>query len=377
MTTTPYELIDTDAACPDWLAGLADAPCLAVDFEADGLFSYREKVCLIQVTDRGRNHVIDPLTVPTVLEQFAPVLADPGRPKIFHGADYDVRLWKKTVGEPLRGLFDTMIAAQLCGREQVGLAALLQEFFGVTLNKRYQKANWNRRPLEPSMLQYAALDTAHLLPLRELLEEELSKLGRLAWAEEEFRLLEAAEPAPPRPPSCFDVKGARRLAPRQLAALQGLLELRDQAAGEWDRPPFKVLNNSVLMAWAEDPPGSRSQLLATPGANRGTLNRLAESALEVFNRSRALGADQCPRPPVNAVFEPLTSSQETRLKRLKKTRSRRAEQLRLPVGLLVNTATLERLAREEAGQLDTALEQLLKGWQRQVLGDELRSAATG
>jgi ribonuclease D len=155
----------------------------------------------------------------------------------------------------------------------------------------------------------AALDTVHLLPLREQLEEELTTLGRLAWAEEEFRLLEAAEPAPPRLPSCFDIKGTIRLAPQQLATLQGLLELREEVAAEWDRPPFKVLNNSVLLGWTEEPPDSRSQLLATPGANRGTLNRVAEPALRVLRDSRALPADRCPLPTVNTTFEPMTSSQ--------------------------------------------------------------------
>ena len=377
MTSTAYQLIDTPEAVQAWLADLEGAPCLAVDFEADGLFSYREKLCLIQVTDRDSHRIIDPLAVPEMLAGFAPLLADPDLPKVFHGADYDVRLWKRTTGSPLRGLFDTMIAAQFCGRGQVGLAALLQEFFGVTLDKRYQKANWGHRPLEPEMLAYAALDTTHLLPLRKILETELRRLGRLAWAEEEFRLLEAAEPGPLRPPSCFGVKGSRGLAPRQLAALQALLEVREAAAAEQDRPPFKVLNNAVLLAWAENPPNNRNELVASPGANRGILGRLATPLLDALRRAGALAPGECPLPPSNGSFEPLTPSQEKRLKRLKKARAARAEQLQLPVGLLVNTATLERLTRQPPETLPAALDEQLKNWQRDVLGDDLTTAAQG
>ena len=377
MTPTTYELIDTPEAANRWLFSLDDAPCLGVDFEADGLFSYREKVCLIQVTANGENRILDPLTVPEVLTGFAPVLADPDLPKVFHGADYDVRLWKRATNSPLRGLFDTMIAAQFCGRGQVGLAALLAEFFDLTLDKRYQKANWGKRPLERGMLEYAALDTAYLLPLRELLEKELEQLDRLAWAQEEFRLLEAAEPAPLRPPSCFDVKGSRRLAPRQLAALQALLEIRDGAAAESDRPPFKVLNNSVLLAWAETPPRNRGEVLASPGANRGILGRLATPVLDALKRTRDLAAQDCPRPPSNGPFEPLTTAQEKRLKRLKTARTARAEQLDLPMGLLVNTATLERLTRQPPEELPAILEEQLKNWQQEVVGDDLLEAARG
>ena len=172
MPPTAHQLIDTPEALHTWLASLEGAPCLAVDFEADGLFSYREKLCLIQVTDRGNQWIIDPLEVPEARAELAPLLADPALPKIFHGADYDVRLWKRATDSPMRGLFDTMIAAQFCGRDQMGLAALLKEFFEVTLDKRYQKANWGQRPLEPGMLEYAALDTAYLLPLREILEHQ-------------------------------------------------------------------------------------------------------------------------------------------------------------------------------------------------------------
>lgn len=370
-----YQLIDTEEGAHGWLERLQDAPCLAVDFEADGLFCYREKLCLIQVTDRGSQWVIDPLTVPEVCAGLAPLLADPQLPKIFHGADYDVRLWKRTTGSPLRGLFDTMIAAQFCGREQVGLAALLQEFFEITLDKRYQKANWGKRPLERGMLEYAALDTAHLLPLREILETELHRLGRLAWAEEEFRLLESAEAAPPKAPSCFSIKGARRLAPPQLASLQALLEVREAVAAERDRPPFKVLDNAVLLAWAEHPPKSRSDLIATPRTNRGVLERLATPLMEALRRAKSLPPDAWPRPPANGPYEPLTPVQEARLKRLKKARTDRAEQLHLATGLLVNTATLERLTRLEPESLPTALHENLKGWQQEVIGDALLTAA--
>lgn len=373
MEQPRYTFVDDPTQIAARLGALRQEPLLALDFEADSLHNYREKICLAQVSTPGGNLVIDALAGERALEGLGEVLGDGAVRKVFHGGDYDVRLLKKGYGFPVRNLFDTMIAAQLVGRPRVGLAALLEEEFGVRLDKKYQRADWSARPLGPELLAYAALDTAYLLSLKERLEADLARLGRTAWAEEEFRLLEAVTPAADRAPWCLDVKGAGRLPPRQLAILQALLEVREAAAQAWDRPPFKVLSTEVLLAWVQSPPTSRGQLLETPRAGRSVLNRLADEILEATQKALRLPPEQCPRPAFTPR-EPLDAAQEKCLKRLKKTRTDTAERLGIEPGLLVNSATLERLVRTPADQATDSLPQLLKGWQLEAVGEDLRSA---
>ena len=371
MQAANYRLIDRPEEVPPFIASLAPESELAIDLEADSLHSYREKVCLVQVTGGTATTLVDPLRCRDAMGAFGPVLDDPGIQKVFHGGDYDIRLLKKDFSFRCRNVFDTMIAAQFTGREQFGLAALLQEHFGVALDKKFQRADWSARPLPETLLDYAALDTAHLLELKNRLADELTRLRRLGWAKEEFRLLEEVEPSAPRRPWCLDVKGASRLTPRQLAVLQALLELREEAAEARDVPPFKVLSPQLLLDWAAKPPRTRREVVSATGASKGALARMADDILAALRRAESLPFEECPRPNA-ASYVPLTGSQERRLKRLKAARTHAAEALRLSQGLLVNSATLERLCRMEPEEASRRLEGELKNWQLEAVGEELR-----
>jgi ribonuclease D len=373
MTVPPFRFFDRGPEIAEFFAAARAEPAVAIDLEADSLHRYPERICLVQVSTPSRTAVLDPLVAPEVLDALEPVLADAAVLKILHGGDYDVRLLKRERDTPVRTLFDTMIAAQLTGRERFGLAALLEEHFGVVLDKRHQRADWSRRPLGPELLAYAAADTAHLHALRERLAAELAALGRLGWAEEEFALLERVEPGAPRRPWCLDLKGAGRLAPRQLARLQALLEVRDDLARAWNRPPFMVLANQVLLEWAAQPPAGRRALLSSAGAGRALLERVADRVLEALAKAEALHDDECPRAERPRRL-PLSPSQECRLKRLRAAREEASRRLLLAPGLLVNGATLERLAVEDPAASVVSLPLLLKRWQNEVLNEAFRSA---
>ena len=364
-------LLDETSAAAEFLAELRSETRIAVDLEADSLHNYREKICLVQVSTAGATRVLDPLAAPGILSGLVPILSDRSVLKVFHGGDYDVRLLKREGAAAVSNLFDTMIAAQIAGRARFGLAALLEEEFGVLLDKRYQRADWSRRPLDPGMLAYAAADTAHLLALSDRLSEELVRLGRLGWAEEEFLLLEQVEPSAPKKPWCLNVKGAGRLAPRQLARLQALLETREELAAAWNRPPFKVLPSQVLIDWAVQPPADRRGVAATPGAGGPLLDRVAGQVLEALARANALPEGECPRAEVSRNA-PLAPAEERRLARLKGAREAASRALRIEPGLLVNGATLERLARQDPAEAVAGLPAALKRWQLEALGDALR-----
>ncbi len=372
MGTEPLYLT-TGPAIREFLALCREQPRIALDLEADSLHSYREKVCLVQISIPGVDAVLDPLQDPRWIPELRSLLEDPAVEKVMHGADYDIRLLKKDHGIALQGVFDTMIAARFTGRTRFGLSALLEEFFGVRLEKRHQQADWSARPLSRELLAYAAADTRHLLELRDRLAAELEDLGRLEWVMEECMLLETAEPAPPSRPAAWRVKGAAELPPAALPVLQALLELRDAHARRLDRPPFKVLPTGLLLRWARTPPRSRAEILAARGVSRRMLERLADEILEAVRRARELPPSEWPRPP-GRVGSPLPGPAKRRLRRLKRTRTRIAGALGLEPGLLVNSDTLEQLARLEPAEASRWLHQHLKRWQYRVLAGPLLAA---
>ncbi len=373
MTSVPFRLLSNAPEIGQFLREVEAEREIAIDVEADSLYSYPEKVALVQVSTPSSNSILDPLRGRAGMHGLGTVMANPGILKVFHGGDFDIRLLKKHFDLQVHTVADTMIAAQLVGRPHMGLSALLEQEFGLQLDKRYQRANWSRRPLPSEMLRYAALDTAYLLPLWQRLHDELKRLGRLDWAQEEYHLLEEVTAGPEHPPSCFDVKGAHRLLPRQRAILQALLELREETARAWDRPPFKVLSNQVLMDWAVSPPASQREVQHTPRANRGILRRLAPQILQAVREAQSTPLKYCPHRNLPSL-PPLTEKQRRRLDRLKRARRAATERLGLPSGLLVNTATLERLARAEPQYAIEMLGTVLKRWQLEALGPALRQA---
>ena len=167
-----------------------------MDTEADSLHAYPEKLCLLQFSIEDQDQIIDPLA-PIELAPLWKCLK--GRELLFHGADYDLRLLKRTFNFIPEKIFDTMIAARLLGVEKFGLGNLVEDFLGITLEKGSQKANWARRPLTPTMEDYARNDTRHLKPLVDTLQQQLAEKGRTSWQEESCARLvsECSQPKEP------------------------------------------------------------------------------------------------------------------------------------------------------------------------------------
>ena len=182
-------LVDQPDSFRDLLARIADETIIALDTEAASFHHYHDRVYLVQLSSPTVTAVIDPLVVGD-LSPIGTLLADPKVEKIFHDADYDLRLLDKQHGFRARHLFDTRIAAQFLDEPGIGLGALLEKYFGVKADKRFQRADWSARPLSAEMLQYASDDTRYLCELRTLLLNQLVTVGRDSWVAEEFELLE-------------------------------------------------------------------------------------------------------------------------------------------------------------------------------------------
>ena len=184
--------IDTRQAADDFLADISGVREIAVDTEGASFHRFIDRIYLLQITTRERSAIIDPLPI-GMPEALGDILQDPDVEVVFHDADYDLRLLHQDYGWHVNRIFDTRIAAQLLGIKAFGLAALLEQFFGVKLDKKHQRADWSLRPLTQGMLDYAAQDTRHLLDLRDELKVKLEKLGRWEWAREEFDRLEGTK----------------------------------------------------------------------------------------------------------------------------------------------------------------------------------------
>lgn len=343
---------------------------IAVDLEADSMYRYWERICLIQVSTPEENGIIDPLALPH-LRPLQPTLEDPSVEKIFHGADYDVRLLKQTAGIRPKGLFDTMVAAQLLGLPRVGLRDLIQERFGIQLEKRYQKADWGERPLPPEMIHYAIQDTCYLLTLKDALLEELKAKGRLAWACEEFEALCKVEPTVRPPPDASRVRGAHLLDGRGRAVLQALLMWREEEARRVDIPPYKIIGSSSLMEMATQCPSSLAEMQGIQGITAKVLRAWGDGLMKAMQRGL-----QAPPLPLTSRTPRRTSKKRPgtnqRLRRLKKTRDKRARELELDPGILCPNASLKSLAGVWPADLEEKMQETLKGWQRDVLGEDLK-----
>jgi ribonuclease D len=375
--TAPARYVDTPPALAELIAAVRKESRVAVDTEAASFHRYHDRIYLLQVSSPTQTALIDPLAIAD-LEPFGGLLTDPHLEKVFHDADYDLRVLDRDYGFHAVRLFDTRIAAQLAGEPAIGLAALLEKYAGIKLDKEHQKADWSLRPLTPPMLAYAAADTQYLLALRDALEQRLTELGRLAWALEEFKQLESlrwtGSAAGGEEDGYLRLKGAKALAPRSLAALRLLHRWRDTVAEREDKAPFRIIGNDALLGVSKALPAAPADLTHIRELPGSLARRHGDALLEAVGRARALNESELPRlerrprPQKDPGFD-------QRMEKLKAARNRVAAELGLEAGVLCGRTTLEAVAR--ARPVDRAtLEQIpeLRRWQIEVLGEALLEA---
>lgn len=361
-----FPILTSSAEIAAFAANLQREPVIAVDLEADSMHSYQEKVCLLQFTTPSQTLLIDPLAGGD-LSPLGSILANPAIRKIFHAADYDTRCLHRDYGFTIRGLFDTMVSCQFLGEEKFGLADILGKYYGVILDKQYQRADWSQRPLSPEMIAYAAADTTHLLLLAVQLEERLRELGRLDWVAEEFELLEQGQFTQHSGPLFLRFKGAAALDRRQLAILEALLQWRNREAERRDKPPFKVLSNDFLLLLVRNAPLDIAAVSAIAGLPGWVAERFGKGVLPVIAAALALPEEELPRFPRTERRE-RDPAVDQRLATLKLWRASIARELALEPGILINNGLLEEIARKPPRSL-AELEQIgMKRWQRRVLG---------
>jgi len=380
MSTTasePLLYIDTQQGADDFLTDISGIREIAVDTEGASFHRFIDRIYLLQISTRDRSAIIDPLPI-GMPKGLGEILEDKNVEVVFHDADYDLRLLHQDYGWHVNHIFDTRIAAQLLGIKAFGLAALLEQFFEVKLDKKHQRADWSLRPLTSGMLDYAAQDTKYLLDLRDQLKAKLDKLGRMEWAQEEFQRLEGTKWEDDDGSGAFlRVKGARDLNRRELALLRELVPWRDSVAKELDRATFRVMGNEVLLDIARTAPKTARELSTMKGMPRGVLERGASAILAAITRGLEVAEENLPRFPRAPKWD-REEDFDARVAKLKSVRDGAATRLSLDPGVLCSRERLEAIARKRPERLSD-LEDVpgLRRWQIGEMGDDFITALKG
>ncbi len=364
-------LIENDADLHKIALELQKEPAIGVDLEADSMFHYQEKVCLLQISTHALNIVIDPLSVQD-LSPLAPVFADARIRKVFHGADYDIRSLYRDFGIEVHSIFDTQIAARFLGARETGLASLLKMRFDVLCDKKYQKKDWSQRPLPAAMLKYAVQDICYLLPLTDILERELIEKGLLFCVEEECERLSGVRPNSSRnKPFFLSFKGAAGLDPRSLAVLEKILCFRDQVARHRDRPHFKVLGSKQIMEIARIKPVTKTDLTGIQGLSPRLIDHMGHSLIEKVIEGLSLPDEALPVCPKKAR-QRLKSKEAARVKALKSWRERMGGKWGVDPALVCTNTQIRAISIANPGKPGNmeCIEDIRK-WQIRLFGPDI------
>ncbi len=366
-------VVTTPDACAEMLTHLLAEPIVAVDSESDSLYSYYEKVCLVQFSIPERDYILDTIAV----RELAPLdtlFGNPQIEKVFHAAEYDIMVLKRDFHLNFENIFDTMVAARILGWKQVGLGSILEARFDVKLDKRFQRADWGKRPLTDEEIEYARDDTYYLIRLRDLQKVELERMDRMEEAREEFARLTRVVWGEREfdPNRYWNIEGAHHLDPVGLGVLRELYQFREHRARREDRPPFKVMSETAMVHLAQKKPRTLPELAGVTGVGEWLVRRYGRGILEAIEKGIATPQQHMPRSNTRHSSRMPDNATRERYARLKEWRRARALERGVESDVIVTNEALMALARKNPKTRE-ALAQVtaLGAWKAREYGDEI------
>jgi ribonuclease D len=366
-----YQMVETAAGLEKAAGALEKEKVIAVDLEADSMYHFKEKVCLIQLATEKTSVVVDPLQIDN-FSILKPLFYNPDIQKIFHGADYDVRSLYRDFKIKINNLFDTELACRFLGIKETGLKAVLKTFFEINIEKKYQKKDWSKRPLPEEMVEYASKDVIYLLPLARILIDKLEEIDRLSWVLEECHNLSKVRPVlPNEDPLFLKFKGAGRLKSKSLAVLEALLQYRKSVAEKKDKPLFKIIGNDSIMKIATARPVTLRSLKGGKALSGRQISMYGNDLIQVVAGALKITERGLPVYPRKTV-SPISSEVLERIKVLKSWRDSKARALDMDPGMLCNNTLITAIAvkdPEDKKSMGTIKE--MKNWQKTAFGREI------
>lgn len=370
-------MIQDDRSLARLISRLERQTAIGLDTEANPLFAYQERLCLIQISAGKRDYLLDPLSG-IDLTLLAPVLADPALLKVMHGAEYDILLLKRTHPFEISGLFDTMVAATSLGIPSPGLTAMLKQVLGVQIDKKYQRSDWGKRPLSEGQLEYARGDTRYLLELAQELRSQLYAAGSPHMEEvaAECRRVESLNPDQRSfdPEEFAKIKGVQRLNGKACRALRELNIMRHKFARERDRPLFKILGSEMLLGLAKQRPTSMAELKKSRILSTKLIERYGDEIVATIREAAELPAIDREFTPDRRPEDLLTEDQRLLYDAIRRWRKDAATRRKTDASLVLNKSVMFKLSKLRSRP--RTLEQLgdsglFEPWRITAYGEEL------
>lgn len=366
-----YRFIESAVELEKTCRELMQEKIIGVDLEADAMHRFHEKICLIQLATQHHAYLIDPFKIEN-MSAFKALLAAKDVIKVFHGSDFDIRSLDRDYGARVNNLSDTEIACRFLGIRERGLATLLKQYFNIHLDKKYQKKDWSKRPLDPEMIAYSVMDVAFLVNLHHTIHEQLAQKKRLEWAREEYERQAGVRYKNNHTDPLFrKFKGAGKLDNRTLAVLETLLQLRLSLAQTKDKPLFRIFSNKRIMAMATQKPETLEQIhkLKMLGKRQADMYgnecvkaivyalKIPHRALPGYPGTRRIGKDE---------------SVQARIRQLKKMRVKLSRIYAIEAGFLLNNAVITAIALENPFGIDDLKQiDMMRKWQVQIIGNDI------
>jgi ribonuclease D len=345
-----FTFIDTKEEFNKLIEEIKNEPALAIDLECENnLHHYGVYITLIQISTTTKNYVLDILKVKEI-RPLLEILENRNIQKIIHDISFDLRVLNYQFNISAKNIFDTQLAAKFLDKESLGLTYLLEEYFKIKKERKYQRVDWTIRPLTSDMLEYASNDTAHLFNLKEKLIGELKEQNKLQYLIEELHHIDTLE-FPYHVQQFFEVKGARALEPKQLNILKVLYKKRDDLSKELNLPNFKIFSNKQLISFSQRPPYNWSTLRSI----HPIIRKQAKEFAQIVNQAKdtELILEKQPR-------KKFSEQQKQEIDTLTQTRDKASEKVNLQAHMIASTLQIRNF-------ILTKDKNLFRDWQKKLL----------
>ena len=343
----PASIVNNTETYSEMLAHLKTQSDIAIDTESNSLHAYHERVCLIQLSSSTNDFLLDPFAF-TELDELGMLFARSDIQKVFHAGDYDIACLKRDFDFTFHNIFDTMLAATALAEPNLGFAALIEKYFDLILDKKYQRANWGERPLKAEMLSYAQCDSHFLLPLRDTLLPQLEASNRLQLVLEDSEgMARLVKPLTQHIEDIWRVKGAQDLSAEALSLLDALNHVRELIASKRDVPPFKVLSDRALIEIAQTQPHYIEELSLLPSLPERQVRRYGSLLMQTIQTWRENPQKISPRRNHR-----LSDAEMKRREALSTWRKQTGLDEGIPSNAIISRDLLDQLAHLELSDID-------------------------